>query len=113
MEANQALETGIPEGNLSNNNDARSKLNLLRLRNVGKVIIAYLNNNSIKNKFEAFREVIAANKDILIVAETKIHSSFAREQFLIDRFVAPYRLDRNKDGRGILVYVRSDIPHYH
>ena len=33
-----------------------------------------------------------------------------RGQFLIDGFVAPYRLDRNKDGGGLLVYVRSNIP---
>ena len=44
-----------------------------------------------------------------MVAETKIDSSFPKRQFLIDGFAAP-RLDRKKDGRNLLAYVRSDIP---
>ena len=83
---------------------------MLRLRNVGRVITGYLNINSIRNKFEALRDIIATNIDILMVAETKIVSSFPKGQFLIDGFAAPYRLDRNKNGGGLLVYVRNDIP---
>ena len=79
-----------PEGDLPKNHDAPSKLKLLRLRNVGRVIIGYLNINSIRNKFDALRDIIAANIDILMVAETKIDSSFPRGQFLIDGFVAPF-----------------------
>ena len=83
---------------------------MLRLRNIGRVIIGYLNINSIRYKFDALRDIIAANIDILLVAETKIDSSFPKGQFLIDGFAAPYRLDRNKDGGGLLVYMRSNIP---
>ena len=101
LETDQALETETTKGNLSDN---RSKLKFLRLRNVGKVIIAYLNINSIRNEFEALRETIASNMGISMVAETKIDSSFPRGQFLIDGFAPPYRLGRNKDGGGLLVY---------
>ena len=107
---NAAVASEISEGDLLDNEDAQNKLKLLRLRNVGRVITGYLNINSIRNKFEALRDIIATNIDILMVAETKIDSSFPKGQFLIDGFAAPYRLDRNKDGRGLLVYVRSDIP---
>ena len=31
-------------------------------------------------------------------------------QFFIDGFTAPYRLDRNIHGGGVLVYIREDIP---
>ena len=31
-------------------------------------------------------------------------------QFVIDGFKKPFRLDRNSNGGGILIYVRSDIP---
>ena len=31
-------------------------------------------------------------------------------QFRIDGFSAPFRLDRNKFGGGVLIYVREDIP---
>ncbi len=66
--------------------------------------------NSIRNRFEALKKITAGNLDVLMVAETKIDFSFPRGQFLIDRFAAPFRLDRNKDGGGLLVYVKSDIP---
>ncbi len=44
-------------GDFPNNTDARSSLKSLRLGNVGKVIIGYLNINSLKNKFEALKEI--------------------------------------------------------
>ena len=110
QQENSANASEIFEDDLSHNHDARSKLKLLRLRNIGRVIIGYLNINSIRNKFDALRDIIAANIDILLVAETKIDSSFPKGQFLIDGFAAPYRLDRNKYGGGLLVYVRSNIP---
>ena len=45
-----------------------------------------------------------------MISETKIKESFPTRQFLIDGYTtAPYRLDRNSVGGGILVYVREDI----
>ena len=31
-------------------------------------------------------------------------------QFFMPGFTSPYRFDRTKDGGGILVYIREDIP---
>ena len=45
-----------------------------------------------------------------MISETKIDESFTVSQFLIDGFSTPFRLDRNDNGGGILVYVREDIP---
>ena len=50
------------------------------------------------------------NVDILMVTETKIDESFPTSQFIIPGFTSPYRFDRTKDGGGILVYIREDIP---
>ena len=100
QQENSANASEFFEDDLPDNHDARSKLKLLRLRNVGRVIIGYLNINSIRNRFDALRDIIAANIDVLMVAETKIDSSSPKGQFLIDGFAAPYRLDRNKDGGG-------------
>ena len=36
--------------------------------------------------------------------------TFPTGQFAIDGFATPFRLDRNANGGGLLVYVRSDIP---
>ena len=45
-----------------------------------------------------------------MISEAKIDDSFPVGQFLIERFCTPYRLNRNSKGRGILLYVREDIP---
>ena len=47
--------------------------------------------------------------DILLISETKIDSSFPTAQFLINGFTT-YRRDRNRNGGGILLYIREDIP---
>ena len=41
--------------------------------------------------------------------ETKINS-FPQSQFVVDGFSAPYRLDRNCLGGGLMLFVREDIP---
>ena len=50
------------------------------------------------------------NVDILMVTETKIDESFPTSQFIMPGFNSPYSFDRTKDGRGILVYIRENIP---
>ena len=48
--------------------------------------------------------------DVIIVTETKLDDSFPKAQFCIDGFSIPYRLDRNRNGGGLMIYVRDDIP---
>ena len=38
--------------------------------NVDRIIIAHLNINSIRNKFDALKTMIAGNIDILLISET-------------------------------------------
>ena len=52
---------------------------------------------------------IKGNIDILFVSETKIDDSFLNGNFLIDGFSTPYRLDRNSNGSGLMLFVREDI----
>ena len=82
----------------------------LRTSNLHRIIIAQININSIRNKFEALVNGVRGNVDILMISETKIDDSFPLTQFLIEGFTTPYRLDRNGSDRGILVYIRADIP---
>ena len=42
--------------------------------------------------------------------ESKVSVSFPSAQLLIEGFVQPFRRDRIVNGRGILLYVRNDIP---
>ena len=106
-------ESDFKENESSNSKQAnfRSGLNSLRQDNLDKLIFAHLNINSISNKFNYFSEQIRGNADILIVSETKVGDSFPQGQFVIDGFSAPYRLDRNCLGGGLMLLVRDDIPY--
>ena len=44
-----------------------------------------------------------------MISESKLDDSFPHGQFLIDGFHTPFRFDRNKNRREILLYVREDI----
>ena len=70
-----------------------NKLKCLRTSNLHRIIIAQININSIRNKFEALVNGVRGNVDILMISETKIDDSFPLTQFLIEGFTAPYRLD--------------------
>ena len=48
--------------------------------------------------------------DIIIIAETKLDSSFPPNQFFQDGFKLPYRLDCSKNSGGLLVYINKNIP---
>ena len=45
-----------------------------------------------------------------MISETKIDGSFPIGQFLLSGYSTPFQLDYNVYGRGILLYVREDIP---
>ena len=85
-------------------------LNKMRKLNPNRLIIAHININSIRNKFEMVKTTITDKTDILLISETKLDSSFLVNQSLIDGFTPPYRLDRNANGGGIMLYVTEDIP---
>ena len=90
--------------------DVFCALRSLRVKNVGRVIIATLNVNSIANKLDQLKFIIKDNIDVLVLTETKIDGSFPENQFLIEGYSIPFRYDRNRYGGGILIYVREDIP---
>ena len=48
--------------------------------------------------------------DILIITKTKLDDSFPIDQFITSGCSKPYRLDRNRNGGGIIIYIREDIP---
>ena len=76
-------------------------LDEIRKKNIGRVVIGHLNINSLRNKFEALKSLIEKRIDILVVTETKIDQTFSSNEFSIDGFSTPFRLDRN---------IRTDIP---
>ena len=85
-------------------------LNEIRINHMKNVIIGQLNINSLRNKFQTLVQLIHGNLDILILTETKLDHTFPEKQFIISGYKKPYRRDRNRNGGGVLIYVREDIP---
>ena len=84
---------------LKDDDDCSTTLRTLRVSNIGNIIIAHLNINSLRYKFDSLVELIQGNLDILIIGETKLDKSFPDEQFKINGLKL-YRKDRNEMGRG-------------
>ena len=74
------------------------------------MILAQLNIQSLWNKFDNPQHKINKNIDALLISETKVDSSFPSVQFHLEGYATPYRLDRNANGGGILLYIIEDIP---
>ena len=73
--------------------DEKSELKNLRLKNIGRLVIGYLNINSVRNKFEGLKDFVGDNIDILIVDETKIDNSFPKGQFFMQGRVTRNHFD--------------------
>ena len=93
-----------------NPDDAINILREIRVKNVNRVIIGTLNINSLPSKFEQLKLIIGNFLDVLVIQETKLDPSFPSGQFVINGYKRPYRLDRNRNGGGVIIYVREDIP---
>ena len=82
----------------------------IRIKNLNRIVFAHLNINSLRNKFDLLTDLIMGNADVSVISETKLDDSFPAGQFKIPGFASPFRLDRNQNGGGIIVFVREDIP---
>ena len=79
----------------------------IRIKNLNRIVLAHLNINSLRNKFDLLADQIKGNVDVLAILETKLDDSL---HAAIPSYASPFRLDRNQNGGGILVFVREDIP---
>ena len=96
--------------NKDKGNFVTSMLDKIRTKNFERLIIGNLNINSLRSKFDQLKLLIQGKIDILIITETKLDDSFPTEQFTISGYSKPYRLDRNRNGGGVIIYIREDIP---
>ena len=74
---------------------------------MNRLVIAQLNINALKNKFDALKNLVAGNVDILVITESKIDSTFLSSEFYIDGYAKPFRCDRDKWGWGHYLYQRG------
>ena len=90
--------------------NAKIGLRKMKIHFPDKLIIAHLNINSIKNKFDSPSFMVENNADILLISGTKLDDSFPSGQFKTCGFSMPYRYGRISMGGGFLLYIRDDIP---
>ena len=81
----------------------------IRIKNLNRIILA-LNINSSRKKLDLLVDQIKENVDVLAISETKLDDSFPAGLFKIPSYASPFRIDRNQNGGGILVFVSEDIP---
>ena len=80
------------------------------VKNANRLIIGNLNINSIFNRFNQLKARIESKVDIIAVTETKLDSTFPTSQLYVNGFTRPIRLDGNRNGEGVPIYIRRDIP---
>ena len=90
--------------------NAKRTLRDIRISNINRLVFGHLIINSLRTKFDFLCEQIKGSIDVFMISESKLDDSFSHGQFLIDGFHTPFRFDCNKNGGGILLYVRDDIP---
>ena len=90
--------------------DPLSKIKNLCLNIVNRAVIGNLNINSLPNKFNQLKELVLKYVDILVLTEVKLDDSFPNSKFLVDGFSEPFRIDRNRSGGEVMIYVWDDIP---
>ena len=74
-----------------------------RLQNPKNAVIGHLTVNSLRNKFEAVKELVQNKVDICFLSET-----FPNQQFVINGYKL-FIIDRNCHGGGILCCVNENI----
>ena len=94
---------------LSDVNDPLSVLKGLKEKNSERPIIGHLNINSISSKFEPLMSLIKDTIDLLLITESKLDDTFPSDQFNIEGFSRPIRLDRNRNGGGLIIFVREGL----
>ena len=83
-------------------------LHEIKIKNANRLIIGHLNINFLQDKFELLEEIIKDEINIFLISEAKLDSSFLSVQFVIKGYTTSFRLDRNQNRGGLLLYVRED-----
>jgi len=98
----------------SNSNDnvvIFPELHNFRSAHMKQMVFGHLNINSLRNKFSEIYELLSHELiDIFGLSETKLDQTFTSSQFKVPDYNM-YRTDRNAHGGGVMLYVKSTIPH--
>ena len=79
-----------------------------RLKQPQNPLIGFLNINFLRNKIVDAREVFGKlQHDYFVLSETKLDDSFPSAQFYIENYEIRNRSDRDKNGGGLIEFVRK------
>ena len=77
---------------MSGDGDSFKSLKEVCLQNLNRIVLAHLNINFLRNKFDALVEQVSGNVDVLVLSGTKIKESFPEGQFKIPGFCTSFNL---------------------
>ena len=63
----------------------------------------------LQGKFEQLKKTVLKYIDILVITETKLDETLLESISLMDGFSKSCRLDRNKNGVEIMIFIRDTI----
>ena len=95
--------------NVSTSSQSNFLVNL-RKKYFNHLIIGILIINSLPNKFEDLKILVKGKVDIIVINESKLDHTFPDSSFHISGYNKTFRKDRNRNGGGIFVFIRDDIP---
>ena len=74
-------------------------------------VFIHVNVNSFRHKFAHLQEILSQHRvDYFAISESKIDDSFPDAQFAVQGYNI-FRQDNTSSSGGLIIYVRSDIPH--
>ena len=86
------------------------RYSILRKVHSRKSIVAHLNINSLKTKFEEIHELLNEKiVDLLFISETKLDTTYRDSLFEVSGYKLERR-DRDINGGGLTAFIKSDIP---
>ena len=57
-----------------------------------------------------FASQVKGNANVVMIVEKQLDDTFPVDQFVLESFSEFFRIDRNKNGGDILLFVHEDIP---
>ena len=109
--ANSALDSSAEKTVNPDSNEDKSpdleKLQDARWKYLKQTLLTYWNINSLRNKVIDLQEIVGyLLPDYLVLSETKLDNSFPLAQFNLPNYEIRTRCDRDKNGGGLMEFVR-------
>ena len=73
-------------------------------------ILSYINVNSMRNKLDDLKLRLGKSLYIICISEARLDETFLAAQIATEGLSKPYRLDVTSNSRGLLFYVKANLP---